>query len=216
MILDIKKMSLIKKDCALAAVCFLTVAIIAGTILGAATGEGNIMPVIMVIGGYTCISMFFKIIFLAGEVSRGLGFGMTRKKLFRYSRIYDFAELCIVLVILAILLRGEYFSLEIRLGLLCFGVFMWVQGLAGNAIVVFGRTAYVIYYFSFLALCILLPKVFELSATAQNFAIWFLDAIAGDSIVSSLGALVVILIFVAAGLLVNWTTFRKLPVVQSV
>ena len=216
MLTDIKKISLIKKDNALVAVCFLAVALLIGTIIGAISGLGIEIAVVMVTAGYGTIAMFFKIIFLAAEVSRGLGFGMTRKKIFAYSRIYDALELCVVLIIMILLMGTANLSVILKVAVLIFGFIMFVQGLAGNAVVLYGRTAYMIYYFSMLALGILCPKIIQLSGSAQRFAIWFLEALAGKTAVASLGAWGVILAFVLAGIIVNWMTFRKLPVVQAV
>ena len=91
---------------------------------------------------------------------------------------------------------------------------MWVEGIAGNSVVRYGKIAYWVYYFVFLFACIALPRLgyFIPSFGTPLAVLWdfFINPFFNQGIVWT-----AILVFDMLGLIVNWLTFRKIPVNYS-
>lgn len=174
-------------------------------------GEMREMLLFGVGGAYLGTNLFFKIFFIADEVPKGLSFGMTRKKLFVGLRIVDFLELVIVTVLALIFIAEADASVILKTAVCLYGLFMWIEGLAGNNVVRYGKSVFWIYYIIFMFVCIGLPRithVFPESATPFVMIFdFFTNSFFNQGIVWA--ALVV---FVLAGIFVNWLTFRKLAV----
>lgn len=173
--------------------------------------EARVMMIGGIVGGYIGISLFFKIFFIADEVPRGLTFGMTRRKLFVSFRIVDFLEILILSVLALVLIHEADVSLILKAAALLFGVFMWVEGLAGNNVVRYGKIVYWIYYFVFLFVVIALPRLdyfipgfgTPLAVLADHFI---------NPVYNQVMVWTTIIAFGFVGFIVNWITFRRIPV----
>ena len=167
-----------------------------------------------IIGGYVGTSMFFKIFFIADEVPRGLTFGMTRRKLFIGCRIVDLLEIIFFTLVAFAFLKAIGVSMILKVAVTLYGIYMWVEGIAGNSVVRYGKIAYWVYYFVFLFACIALPRLgyFIPSFGTPLAVLWdfFINPFFNQGIVWT-----AILVFVLLGLIVNWLTFRKIPVNYS-
>ncbi|MDC7278975.1 hypothetical protein NXH64_05585 [Butyrivibrio fibrisolvens] len=164
-----------------------------------------------IIGGYVGTSMFFKIFFIADEVPRGLTFGMTRKKLFVGCRIVDMLEILFFTLVAFAFIKVIGVSMILKVAVALYGVYMWVEGLAGNSVVRYGKIAYWVYYFVFLFAVIALPRLgYFIPSFGTPLALawdFFINPFFNQGIVWTS-----ILVFDLLGLIVNWLTFRKIPV----
>ena len=112
-------------------------------------------------GGYCMMNLFIKIFIMTDEVPKGLSFGMTRHTLFIYSRLVDLAEI-IFMAIVATIGLGEIDSMVFKIAALFFGLFMWLEGTAGNSVIRYGKMAYWIYYIVVMLVSIGLPRLTQI------------------------------------------------------
>ena len=164
-------------------------------------------------GIYVGANLFLKIITLSNEVTRGLTFGMTRKKLFVLERVADIAEILVVACI-AFLLIGRG-SMIVKLIILVFGLFNWVEGLAGNNMMRYGKKAFWVYYIIYFAVTLIIPRTLGASDKIVEITRLFMDWIRG-AVLGQPQLWTGVVIFAIVGLMVNWLTFRKIPVNYSV
>jgi hypothetical protein len=214
MIRDIKKIICLKKASE-KYILFTVVLVISIVIIGLLTAgisDASGIYVAFTIGAcvYFGTSMFIKTIMIAVEVPRGLCFGMTRHKLFIWSRIVDFTELFIFFFPM-VFVPGLGVAVYLKLLILCFGMIMWVEGLAANSILRFGKIAYWAYYFLFITLCMGVPRIANRFPGAYEQMKKFMT-VTLDNDLANFSILVVFLLFAAAGLLINWLTFRTVSV----
>ena len=178
-------------------------------------GAGNIRMVIATVisGVYVGVNLFIKLITMADEITRGLTFGMTRKKLFVLERVADIAEILVVACI-AFLLIGRG-SMIVKLIILVFGLFNWVEGLAGNNMMRYGKKAFWVYYIIYFAVILIFPRTLGASDKIVEITRLFMDWIRG-AVLGQPQLWTGVVIFAIVGLMVNWLTFRKIPVNYSV
>ena len=178
-------------------------------------GAGNIRMVIATVisGVYVGVNLFIKLITMADEITRGLTFGMTRKKLFVLERVADIAEILVVACI-AFLLIGRG-SMIVKLIILVFGLFNWVEGLAGNNMMRYGKKAFWVYYIIYFAVTLIMPRTLGASDKIVEITRLFMDWIRG-AVLGQPQLWTGVVIFAIVGLMVNWLTFRKIPVNYSV
>ena len=178
-------------------------------------GAGNIRMVIATVisGVYVGVNLFIKLITMADEITRGLTFGMTRKKLFVLERVADIAEILVVACI-AFLLIGRG-SMIVKLIILVFGLFNWVEGLAGNNMMRYGKKAFWVYYIIYFAVTLIIPRTLGASDKIVEITRLFMDWIRG-AVLGQPQLWTGVVIFAIVGLMVNWLTFRKIPVNYSV
>lgn len=218
MVRDIRAIAQLKKFGALYNLIIVLIAAIGGCVLyfvieDATTPIEEVKQIVagMIVMIYLIVNLFIKIFLMVDEVARGLSFGMTRRKLFIYSRLADLLEI-IVLVAVAYLFISDFGpQLIIKAGVLTFGVITWVEGVAGNSVIRYGKIAYWIYYIVFMFIFIGCPRIFSAVPTlGQAFAI-AIDAFITPAYNQAAiwGGL---LVFVLAGIVVNWITFRRIPV----
>ncbi len=193
-----------------------------GLLVGAITAGSESDPEMffMIVGttiptGYLMLGIFIKIFFMSDEVPRGLTFGITRRNFFAVSRLYDFVELLVITIICIFLWHHLGVNMVCKLALLLYGLFMYIEGIAGNSVIRYGKTAYWIYYIVFMVTMIGLPRLMYLVPAVGNFFAKIVDTLTNP--VYSQGMVWVgILIFVAAGMIINWLTFRTIPVNANV
>ena len=161
--------------------------------------------------GYLSINLFLKAFMMADEIPRGLSFGMTRRKLFAYSRLFDLMEILILAVLVIVSLENIGAVLILKVAALCFGFFMWVEGVAGNNVIRYGKTAYWIFYVTVMVLLFALPKVISKVPAARDLAAKLFDGFT-NSFYNQVPIWTGLIVFILSGLLVNWLTFRKMPV----
>ncbi|SDI50771.1 hypothetical protein SAMN05421493_11663 [Pseudobutyrivibrio sp. 49] len=162
-------------------------------------------------GAYLGTNGFLKIFYIADEVPKGLSFGMTRKKLFIGLRVADFLELLVVVILALILVTEADANVILKVAAFLYGLFMWIEGLAGNNVIRYGKNVFWIYYIVFMVACIGLPRlthVFPESATPFVMIFdFFTNSFFNQGVVW-----VALAAFILAGMIVNWITFRKLAV----
>ena len=170
---------------------------------------------IILIVFYGALSIFAKVVFIAYEVPRCLCFGMTRKKCFKYGRIYDFAETFLAIMIGIIVLKGGYAMLALKIGVLFLGITMWVEATAANGTLVIGKAAYFVFYIVFMFFSFVVPKLVESMPPLKAFLIWFVKALVMPTTSQQiLGWLCILALFIS-GFALNWITFRKVPVTMT-
>ncbi len=165
----------------------------------------------VVCGIFVLVTLFIKVFFMADEIPKALSFGMTRHKLFVYSRLVDLLEVAVI-ALLAFFLQNFVDGRSIfRIAILYYGVIMWMEGLAGNNVIRYGKIAYWIYYIFFLAFFMGFPKVINavpaVADAVEKFA-KFLSSPASNLMYLWSG----IILFVFLGIAVNWLSFRRLAV----
>ena len=168
----------------------------------------------MVMGLYMALFLAFcmciKVCFMAFEVPRGLSFGMTRLKLFTWSRVWDFLELVIIFLPVAIIAEDGLY-LSFKLTVIFFGFNMWLEGIAGNGILRLGKAMWWTYYILFLAVLMTVPKIlFSFYGGEEELDLFFdrLLSTGGNQLPIWIG----IMAFVVTGIWINWMTFRKIEV----
>ncbi len=201
--------------------CMLLVVAI-GLLVGAITArsESDTEMFFMIVGttipiGYLMLGIFMKIFFMADEVPRGLTFGMTRRNFFAVSRLYDFVELLVMTIICIFLWHHLGVNMVCKLAILLYGLFMYIEGIAGNSVIRYGKTAYWIYYIVFMVTMIGLPRLIHLMSPVRDFFVKTIDALT-NPVYSQGKVWLGIFIFVAVGMIINWFTFRKIPVNANV
>ncbi len=173
----------------------------------------RILIATLISGIYVGVNLFIKLITMADEITRGLTFGMTRKKLFVFERVADIAEILVVACI-AFLLIGRG-SMIVKLIILVFGLFNWVEGLAGNNMMRYGKKAFWVYYIIYFAVTLIIPRTLGASDKIVEITRLFMDWIRG-AVLGQPQLWTGVVIFAIVGLMVNWLTFRKIPVNYSV
>lgn len=161
--------------------------------------------------GYALINLFIKIFVLADEVPRGLSFGMTRKALFGYSRLVDLIEIIIFAIIAAIASASITLGVIFKSAALMFGVIMWIEALAGNGMLRYGKVVYWIYYIFFMVVMLGGPRVIESVTGAADGAAALADMFI-NPFYNQLPVWSCVIAFAVIGLIINWLTFRKIPV----
>ena len=168
----------------------------------------------MVMGLYMALFLAFcmciKVCFMAFEVPRGLSLGMTRLKLFTWSRVWDFLELVIIFLPVAIIAEDGFY-LSFKLTVIFFGFNMWLEGIAGNGILRLGKAMWWTYYILFLAVFMTVPKIlFSFYGVEEELDLFFdrLLSTGGNQLPIWIG----IIAFVVTGTWINWMTFRKIEV----
>jgi len=190
-------------------------------VLNLIIGEGEdeigarALATIMGTTGYVFLNMFIKLMFLSDEVPRGLSFGVTRRSLFLNERLYDLLEVVIVAIVIGICWENRDISIVTKVAAIVFGIFMYIEGIGGNAVCRYGKTAYWIYYIVVFVLMIGLPKLFAMVQPAHDAIAAFVEKII-NSVYNQLFVWLIILVFIGIGMLINWLTFRKVPVNANV
>lgn len=214
MIKDIKKIICLKKASEkyvfFTVVLFFSVMIIGLLTAGISDVRGMYFAFTMGACVYFGSAMLIKTIMIAVEVPRGLSFGMTRHKLFIWSRIVDFAGLFIFFFPL-VFVPDLGAAVYLKLLILCFGVIMWVEGLAANSILRFGKVAYWIYYILFITVTMGISRITDEFPGASEQMKKFMT-VTLDNDFDNFSILFAFLLFAAAGLLINWLTFRNVSV----
>lgn len=213
----IQKAISLKKADEIANLLYILFGIVLSIIIWLITGDFGKEPLLFAkaMCGIVAVTYFFgnvflKVMLLPEEVMRGLSFGGTRREVFAISRIVDLIEVIVVALPALFICKGNE-NMIFELGALCFGFFMWTEGLVGNNIIRYGKIAYWIYYIVVLPVMGALPKLTrlipEFGVSCKNFA----DAVVNSG-TNELFVWCVIAIFVIVGIGVNWLTFRKIPV----
>lgn len=213
----IQKAISLKKADEIANLLYILFGIVLSIIIWLITGDFGKEPLLFAkaMCGIVAVTYFFgnvflKVMLLPEEVMRGLSFGGTRREVFAISRIVDLIEVIVVALPALFICKGNE-NMIFELGALCFGFFMWTEGLVGNNIIRYGKIAYWIYYIVVLPVMGALPKLTrlipEFGVSCKNFA----DAVVNSG-TNELYVWSVIAIFVIVGIVVNWLTFRKIPV----
>ena len=161
--------------------------------------------------GYMIINLFIKVFVLADEVPRGLSFGMTRKVLFLYSRLADLAEILFIAVIAMLIPTSLTPNTILKIAIAVYCLFNWIEATAGNGMLKFGKVVYWIYYIIFLVILIGGPNFIESVSGAADGRALIIDMFI-NPFYNQLYVWLGILAFTLAGLIVNWITFRKIPV----
>lgn len=171
--------------------------------------------VFVIVAGYVFLNTFLKIIVLTEEVSRGITFGMTRRKLFTYLRIVDLLEIVVLMILALALVDNVDKTLIFKIAALVYGIFMWIEGLAGNNVIRYGKIAYWVYYICFFMIMIAGPKLYYIIPAARDFRMRLIDGFTNNFY--NQGYLwLVLVIFMGLGMFVNWLTFRRLSVNYNV
>jgi hypothetical protein len=165
--------------------------------------------------GYVIINMFLKVFVQADEVPRGLCFGMTRKVLFGYSRVVDFLEIAVFTIIAIIASTSIATTTVFKIAIIIFGLIMWIEATAGNGMLRYGKVVYWIYYICFLLIMIGGPRLIGEATGMSDATAHIVDMII-NPFYNQLPVWVGIIAFAVAGLVVNWITFRKIPVNLSI
>ena len=193
-------------------------AIILNVILADSGVDFKALTMILVgagVGGYMTVNSFVKIFMLAEETPRGLAFGMTRRKLFLLSRAVDLVEILILAILSVVLLRDINAGLIFKMAAAAFGFFMWLEGLAGNNVVRYGKIAYWIYYICFMLVMFGVPRLIGAIPGVADAWARFFDGFT-NSVYSQGPIWIGLLVFILLGILVNWLTFRTLAVNYNV
>lgn len=163
------------------------------------------------VGVFCSISIFIKVFMMVDEVSRGLCFGMTRRTIFIYSRVVDLLEILIVAVIALVVLKDTDASLIFKIAITFYGIIVWIEGLAGNNVIRYGKIAYWVFYVAFMLIAIGGPRGIKFIPGGKDFMAivvdMFINPFYNQGIVWAW-----ILGFTALGMIVNWLTFRKISV----
>ncbi|RKM63384.1 hypothetical protein D6856_04475 [Butyrivibrio sp. XB500-5] len=217
---DIKAIARLKKLSEIYNLLIISFIVLLVLFIGFISGDddmraGNIRILIatLISGIYVGVNLFIKLITMADEITRGLTFGMTRKKLFVLERVADIAEILVVACI-AFLLIGRG-SMIVKLIILVFGLFNWVEGLAGNNMMRYGKKAFWVYYIIYFAVILIFPRTLGASDKIVEITRLFMDWIRG-AVLGQPQLWTGVVIFAIVGLMVNWLTFRKIPVNYSV
>ena len=216
---NIKAMAALKKTSEtwnLALILLITVIILCVGIFGGFDKEElGVAYASALAGAFFSINLFIKVFVLVEEIPRGLSFGMTRRKLFINSRVVDLLEVIVIAFICFAALGFHGPMVTLKCAAIAYGFFMWIEGVACNEVVRYGKVAYWIYYIVMLILMIGLPKVLHrfIGSSASLFGVIY-DGIAKGAYNQGL-VWFGILLFIASGLAVNWLTFRKMPVILN-
>lgn len=213
----IQKAISLKKADEIANLLYILFGIVLSIIIWLITGDFGKEPLLFAkaMCGIVAVTYFFgnvflKVMLLPEEVMRGLSFGGTRREVFAISRIVDLIEVIVVALPALFICKGNE-NMIFELGALCFGFFMWTEGLVGNNIIRYGKIAYWIYYIVVLPVMGALPKLTRLIPEFEVSCQKFADAVVNSG-TNELYVWSVIAIFVIVGIVVNWLTFRKIPV----
>ena len=103
----------------------------------------------------------------------------------------------------------------VKLIILVFGLFNWVEGLAGNNMMRYGKKAFWVYYIIYFAVTLIIPRTLGASDKIVEITRLFMDWIRG-AVLGQPQLWTGVVIFAIVGLMVNWLTFRKIPVNYSV
>lgn len=216
MIQNIKKILILKSKNIIGMLILIAaiaaMAVIIGLILIADEEEGmlNVMIAGVVPTGYLAGSYFFKLMFYADETSRGLSLGITRKTLFIYSRLYDLVEVLLIALV-CIACNVVSINLIIKCALLIFAFQMILEGLGASSIVRYGKTAYWVCYAFFLVICIGLPRLLHAIPAVGDASALLMDYITNP--VYNQGTVWIgILVVTAFTVIINWITYRRIPV----
>ena len=220
---NIKAICQIRKNGELCNLVILVIAILVGSIVELvfrSTDTGDATPYRDVIAGalaygYVLVNIFVKVFIQADEVPRGLCFGMTRKVLFGYSRIADFLEIAVFAIIVSLVSVSVATITVFKIAIIVFGLIMWIEATAGNGMLRYGKVVYWIYYICFLLIMIGGPRLIG-EATGMSDATAHLVDMIINPFYNQLPVWIGIMAFAVAGLVVNWITFRKIPVNVSI
>ncbi len=220
MIRDIKAILTLKKESEILNISIVLGTLVIGGVIAMLTSTSGITrkEMFMLVGGfmafmYLIIGVMVKLFNNTEETYKGLSFGFTRRKLFTYSRLVDLAEL-IVLALIELIFFNEYgFTIIIRVGLILFGLVMWTEGIGGNSIIRYGKTAYIVYYVFMFVVMFGGPRLVAKVPVLKNGAIKFLEGLINPAAAQA-PVWIGLIAFVVLGLIVNWITFRKIPVNQ--
>lgn len=217
----IQKAISIKKADEIANLLFLLVGAGWGFMIGFIMGDFGKEPLLFAkaMCGIVAVTYFFgnvflKVMLLPEEVMRGLSFGGTRREVFAISRIVDLIEVIVVALPALFICKGNE-NMIFELGALCFGFFMWTEGLVGNNVIRYGKIAYWIYYIAFITAIGALPRIVRVFPGLEICVRKFTDGIINPG-TNCLYVWCIISIFVIVGIVVNWLTFRKIPVKNAV
>ena len=162
-------------------------------------------------GGYIGMSLFFKPFLVATDFPRALSFGMTRKKMFIYTRLYDLAEIIVISLIIIALPNVVGTSAVLKIAALCFGVFSLISGAVGNSIIRFGKTAYWVYYFGIFVLMFGIPRLSHIFPVIRDCFASAFDHLV-NPVYNQLGIWFGIIAFIVVTLIIAWLTTRRVAV----
>ncbi|RKM58136.1 hypothetical protein D6853_00950 [Butyrivibrio sp. X503] len=163
---------------------------------------------------YVSLNMFAKVMLMTEEVTRALSFGITRRELFVISRIVELLEI-IVFALPAFIFVNDRVGMILKLIALCFGIFMWIEGLAGNNVIRYGKIAYWIYYFVLISAIMGVSRLVEIIPQLGMISSGITSSVVNSG-PNQFYVWCVILFFDIVGMMVNWLTFRRIPVNYSV
>lgn len=162
-------------------------------------------------GGYIAMSLFFKPFLVSTDFPRALSFGMTRRKMFIYTRLYDLAEIIVISLIIIALPNVVGAGAVLKIAALCFGVFSLISGAVGNSIIRFGKNAYWVYYVSIFVLMFGIPRLSHIFPVIRDCFASAFDHLV-NPVYNQLGIWFGIIVFIVVTLIIAWLTTRKVAV----
>lgn len=162
-------------------------------------------------GGYIGMSIFFKPFLVATDFPRALSFGMTRKKMFIYTRLYDLVEIIIISLIIIALPSVVGASVVLKVAAICFGLFSLISGAVGNSIIRFGKNAYWVYYVGIFVLMFGVPRLSHIVPAIRDCFASAFDHLV-NPVYNQLGIWLGIIVFIVVTLIINWLTTRRVAV----
>ena len=164
---------------------------------------------------YPFMGLLFKTMLFADEATRAISFGMTRKAFFLYSKFIELLEIIIVTALVNLIIQDVDAYIFIRVAAIVFGVFMWNEGIVANSVMRYGKKVYIGFYLGMFVVMIGLSKLIELSPSFRDFLMNVKDVIASSNAAVA-EIWIGIIIFILAGVFVNWITFRKVPTLSAI
>lgn len=220
MIRDIKAVFSVKKGSLI--VTFTTIVAIAliGTIIALIMGANDAdvkkttisVIGIMIISIYIFMTCFFRVILHSDETAKGIMFGMTRRKFFGLGRLFDAAEVIVLCIFECFFIGDLGAGFIVKTGIIVFALALWAQGLAGNSITRYGKAAYIVYYVLLMLLLIGGPRLISMSGSGSKIMGSFTSFMIGTTNQPAMWAAIIGLAI--AGALVDWFTYRTIPVNQ--
>ena len=219
---DIRAIWQIKKQSEFFSLIVVSVAIVGGLILNFIFGkmgmdEDFIGDVILgaMSFAYILMNFFIKVMLVAEEVPRGISFGMTRKKLFIYSRAIEFAELLILAIIAISCSSVLTINTTGKIIMIIFGMLMISEGLVGNNLLRYGKIVYWIYYVLFVIVIIGGPRLAESTPAVYDAGAVVIDVII-TPFYNQFFVWGGVLLFTCVCVFINWLTLRRVPVAYNV
>ena len=214
MIRDLKATFAIRKSSEIFNIVMVCTAVILAVILAIGIDDIIEMPTILVsivASAYVGLNLFIKPFMQALDFSKGISFGMTRRKLFAYMRLFDLAEILLITIIMICFPIAVGVNVIFKVGAICFGIFTLISGIAGNSIIRYGKNAYWVYYVLLLLVTFGSPRLLHLLPGAMDVVASGIDMVVSPAY-SQGGIWMKIIIFIVLTLIINWLTTRKVAV----